>query len=450
MMTPMPHTQGVSARLAAFAASDAPVPQRVREEAIRSIMNGFATGLAGCRDAATTHAKTVMGRFSSGADASVIGHADRYDILTAAFLNAISINVFDFDDTHPGTILHPTAPVLPVLLALSEKMPISGRDFLDAFAVGVEVECRIANAVSPGHYRRGWHITASCGVFGATAAAGRILGLDADKMLHALGIASAQASGLVETLGSMAKSVGVGNAARNGIVAALLAQDGMRGPALPLEGPRGFLRVTCDEPKFSCLTDGLGESWELLRNTYKPYPCGVVLNPVIEAALGLASSPGFNPSLVEAVTVRGHALLAERADRPAIREGREAQVSAQHAIAVCLLRGKAGLPEFSDAAVADAANAAFRKKVQVVIDPEMPVGAAQVELHMTSGETLVSRIDKARGDSERPLTNADLENKLRDLVTFGAPGVKPDPLIAAILAIDATDDISGLARLATP
>tara|TARA_R110002020_G_scaffold170523_1_gene360262 strand:- start:26980 stop:28314 length:1335 start_codon:yes stop_codon:yes gene_type:complete len=436
-----------SAVLAAFAVACSSVPERVRHEAVRSITNGFATALAGSGDAALVHAKAVASRFSSGADVLIIGHDARFDVLTASFLNAIAINVFDFDDTHPGTILHPTAPVLPPLLALAQTRRISGPDFLDAFAIGVEVECRIANAVSPGHYRRGWHITATCGVFGATAAAGRILGLDAAQMLNAFGIASAQASGLVETLGTMAKSVGVGNAARNGIVAALLAQDGMKGPAMPLEGPRGFLHVTADEPNIGCLTRGLGTDWELMTNTYKPYPCGVVLNPVIEASLSIAQLSQFDSAAVVRATVRGHGLLAERADRPLPADGREAQVSAQHAVAVSLRHCKAGLAEFSDAEVADMQTVALRGRVRVEVDAALPVGAAVVDVELDSGRIISERVDQARGDSARPLLDCDIENKLRALALFGAPSLDPEPLIAALRGLPQADDAAILAGL---
>ena len=447
-------TEGVmadaSSRLAAFAVETARVPDAVRREAIRSIKNGLATGLAGSHDAATLISMKVAGRFSAAGEASVIGHGKRFDLPTAAFLNAIAINVFDFDDTHPDTILHPTAPVLPPLLALAEAMPVSGAALLDAFAIGVEVECRVANAVSPEHYRRGWHITATCGVFGAAAAAGRLLGLDAGQMLNALGIASAQAGGLVETLGTMAKSVGVGNAARGGLIAALLAREGMTGPAMPLEGPRGFTTVTAEDPDVSLLNEGLGKDWELLRNTYKPYPCGVVLNPVIEAALDLAATPGFDAGKVRRAVVRGHPLLAERADRPVPAGGREAQVSAQHAVSVSLRHGRAGLDQFSDAAVADAETVALRGLVSVEIDPALPVGAAVLELGLVDGSTLSRRVDQARGDSDRPMTDAEIEEKLRNLAAWGAPDVAVDLLIRALWNLPESEETASLARLATP
>ena len=154
------------------------MPVALQHEAKRSLLNYFAAALGGCRDKAVDHAITVLAPFSGRQQATVIGRAERFDMLNAAFLNAISANVFDFDDTHPGTVIHPSAPVAPAVFALAESRPISGLELLHAFALGVEVECRIGNAVSPGHYARGWHITSTCGVFGAAVAIGKCIGLD--------------------------------------------------------------------------------------------------------------------------------------------------------------------------------------------------------------------------------------------------------------------------------
>jgi 2-methylcitrate dehydratase PrpD len=346
------------------------------------------------------------------------------------------------------TIIHPTAPVAPALFALAEESPLAGEQLLLAFVLGVEAECRIGNAISPGHYSRGWHITSTCGVFGAAAAAGKVLGLSAEGMNWALGNASAQAGGLVETLGSMAKSISVGNAARNGLVSALLARNGFFGPALPLEGPRGFLRVTGDDPNFGCITAGLGETWEILRNTYKPYPCGVVLNPVIEACLDLAQDGGVSIPGVERIEIIGPTLLRERTDRANPVSGREAQVSGQHSVAVALVRGRAGLAEFSDESAADPALRALGAKVHFVDDDGYAVDAARVTVRMRGGPSLTRTVDHARGGLARPLSDAELERKLRDLVRHGGSGCDPDPLIAAIWSLDRADDAGVLMSLA--
>ena len=415
-------------------------------EAKRSLVNYFACALGGCRDDAIEATSRVLRRFSGAPTSTAIGRGERYDALSAAFVNAASANVFDFDDTHLFTVLHPTAPVASALFALAETQRISGRDLLLAFVLGVEAECRVGNAVSPGHYRRGWHITSTCGVFGAATAAGKALGLDAERFVWALGDASAQAGGLLETLGTMAKSVSVGNAARNGLAAAMYAAEGVFGPAEPLAGTYGFLRVTGNEWDASRLDSALGETWELAANTYKLYPVGIVLSPVIEACFALRE--GIDPATIERVDIAGHPLLRERTDRVHPASGREAQVSAQHAVAVVFMRGKAGLVEFSDAAANDATLRPLREKVHVVDDAACAVESVTVTVQLRGGERLVRRVESARGSSAKPLTDEDLERKLRDLAAFGGSKCDVSRLIDAVWSMDEAADAAAIVALA--
>lgn len=444
--------QRVSESLARFvaAARAADLPEAVMHEAKRALLNFLGAAIGGCRDDAIERAVGVLSAFAGPPTATVIGRPQRSDALTATFLNAASGNVLDFDDTHVPTVIHPTAPVAPPLLALAEQRRVAGRDLLAAVVLGVEVACRLGNAVSPWHYRRGWHITSTCGVFGAAAAAGRILGLDAQRMVFALGSAAAQSSGLVETLGFMAKSVGVGQAARGGLLAALLAERGLTGPELPLEGPRGFLPVMGEAVDAARILDGLGARWEILANTYKPYPCGVVLNPVIDACLALRAAHAIAPDRIARIAITGHPLLAERTDRAAVASGREAQVSAQHSAAVCLLRGAAGVAEYSDAAVDDPAVRALRARVTVERDAAVPVGVATVAVTLTDGTRHEKRVEHARGSLERPLADGEIEAKLRTLAAHGWPGADPEPLIAAVWNLDRSDDAGEIMRLAAP
>jgi 2-methylcitrate dehydratase PrpD len=453
-------TGHVTQRLAQWVADTAwqDVPAVVRHEAKRSLVNYLAVALAGCTDPTLDKAVRTYQRFSAGERASVIGRVERVDMLNAAALNAMSANVFDFDDTHIPTIIHPSAPVAAALFAFAESFadifpdaqPLTGEALLLAFVAGVEVECRIGNAVSPEHYQRGWHITSTCGVFGAAAAIAKVLGLSAQQIAWALGNASAQAGGLVETLGTMSKSISVGNAARNGVLSALLAADNFAGPDAPLEGVRGFLRVTAATPDIDALTRELGHDWALLSNTYKPYPCGVVLNPVIDACLDLRRDAKWTLDDIERVELTGHPLLRERTDRPNVRTGRESQVSAQHAVAVTLATGKAGLAQFSDSAVADPLLRAFDTRLHFIDDASWPVESAQVAVVLRSGETLTRHIRAARGSLAAPLTDGELAEKLRDLAAYGGSGVAPQPLIDAMWRFDSESDASALMRLARP
>jgi 2-methylcitrate dehydratase PrpD len=451
--TAEPSHAGLSRRLAAFVRSSRweDVPDPVRAHALRAVFNGFGTALGGCSDQAVIRLAASLAPFSAGETATVIGHHARRDALTAAFVNAAAMNVFDFDDTHAGTIIHPTASIAPVVLALSEMRPVSGAELLHAFTLGAEVTCRIGNAISPGHYDRGWHITSTCGIFGAAVAAAKLLDLAEEEIVWALGNASAQAAGLVETLGFMAKSTGVGNAARGGLISALMARGGVEGPPQPLEGPRGFLKVCSDAPRLELVEHGLGAEWEILRNMFKPYPCGVVLNPVIDACLAARAAPTFSVERIAEIVVRGAALLKARADRPDVTTGREAQVSAQHAVAVCLLRGTAGAADFSDAAVSDPEVRGLRAKVRSVeIDVGTLVEAAHVSIRYVNGTSLDVTEKAATGSLARPMSDAALREKFATLARYGCPALDVGPLAEKLWALPELGDAGAVMALTRP
>src|SRR6266404_2262391 len=277
----MLHKPGVTENLARFIVATRwdDIPSPVRHQAKRSLINFFAVALAGCRTGPVEIALRSLAEFSGGKQATVIGRAERIDALSAAFLNAAGANVFDFCDTHLPTVIHPTAPVAPALLAPAELRRVTGRELLLAFILGFEIECRVGGAISPGHYPRGWHITSTCGVFGAAAGAAKLLRLTEDQVVWALGNAATQSAGLCECLGWPAKSVSVGNAARNGLFSALLAEKGFSGPAEPIAGAQGFLAAMGEPPNWAALTEGLGKTWEVNDNSLKPYPAGFVIHP---------------------------------------------------------------------------------------------------------------------------------------------------------------------------
>src|SRR5687768_10660734 len=306
------------------------VPAAVRREATRAVVN-----IAGC---------VVAGR----ADPA-LGILRRTFPEDHALLDAAAATAHDYDDTHLATVIHATPPVAGALFALARRQEMTDDELVHAFALGTEVTCRLGNVVTPGHYERGWHITSTCGVFGAAVAAAKILKLDERELLDALGLAATQASGLVEMLGSMGRVLNAGFAARNGLAAAQLAARGFHGPEQPLEGLRAFLNVFGGSREVDRLTDGFGERWEMTSVVFKPYPCGVVLHALLDACLEHRANIAQAPE----VRVTLHPLAIERTDRPAARNAIEARLSVQHAIAAAALRGRAGLAEFSDAAAVD-------------------------------------------------------------------------------------------------
>lgn len=446
----MPHRPGVTQNLARFvvAARWDDIPDAVRHAAKRALLNVFAVALAGCRAGPVEIALQSLAEFSERRQATIIGRSERMDSLSAAFLNAASANAFDFDDTHVPTVIHPSAPVAPALFALAERRPVSGAELLLAFILGVELACRIGRAISPGHYTKGWHITATCGVFGAAAGAGTLLGLDERRMIWALGNAATQASGLCECLGWPAKSIGVGNAARNGLWSALLAEKGFEGPPEPIAGVQGFLNAMAEPPDWAALTDGLGETWELAQNAIKPYPCGFVIHPFLDVVLDWRRR--HPDDAIERVVLRGNPLLSDRTDRPDISTGAESQVSVQHAVAAALVLGQAGLAQFTDGCARDPAVVAMRRRIAVVRDPAIATIAAQVELCTADGRTHRLSTPAARGSPANPMSDRDVEEKLRTVVGSWQPGYDVAPLIAAIWALDRSDDAARVLALTVP
>lgn len=446
----MLHKPGVTQSLAQLIAGTRwdDIPSAVRHQAKRSFMNFFAVALAGCRTRPVETALRSLAEFSGGRGATVVGRIERIDALSAAFLNAAGANVFDFCDTHVRTVIHPTAPVAPALLALSEMRRVSGPELLLAFVLGQEVQARIGLAISPEHYNKGWHITSTCGVFGAMAGSGKLLALDETKLVWAFGIAATQSSGLCECLGTAAKSVSVGNAARNGLWSALLAEKGFDGPPEPLAGVQGFYNAVGERPNLALVTDGIGESWELMQTSYKPYPCGFVIHPVLDCVLDWRRD---NPNIgVDKVVVRGNPLLAARTDRPNISTGRESQVSVQHAVAAALVTGRAGLDQFTDVCVQDPRVIALRGNVWVERDASLSTVAAAVEITTVDGNTHKLAQPAARGSDANPMSDKDLESKLRTAAAGWNPRHDVEPLIDAIWSLDRSEDISGLAALSVP
>ncbi|WP_311967261.1 MmgE/PrpD family protein [Bradyrhizobium archetypum] len=418
----------------------------LQHEAKRSILNFFATALGSAYDPTVTIALRTLSPFSGSATSAIIGRTERLDAMGAAFVNAVSANLLDFDDTHPETIIHPAAPVAAPALALAEARKLSGREVLTAFILGVEVECRIGNAVSPHHYARGWHITSTCGIFGAAAACAKLLGLSVDGIANAIGIAASQSAGIVENLPTAAKNVSVGNAARNGLFAALLAQQGYEAAPRAIEGPLGWARVMGDEPDLERLLGGLGQTWQISMNTYKPYPAGIVFHAVIDACLALRSRIE-RIDQIEAVTVHGSALLLARGDRP-VRNERDARVSIHHCVACALLIGAAGVSEFAREAVFRPDIAKFREKARAELDSSMPDGAARVSIRLASGETISETVMSPRGGLADPLEDCDIEAKLRDGARTGGSSWDAERIIEAVWQLDTCDDITGLLQSA--
>ena len=422
------------------------VPTDVRSEAVRSFLNWLGCAVGGSVHPTLDIALKALKPFVGAPQASVLGRSDRLDIFHAALLNGISSHVFDFDDTHLKTIIHPAGPVASAILALAEHRPVSGRDFLHAFILGVEAECRIGNAVYPAHYDIGWHITGTAGVFGAAAAAGKLLGLDEQQRVYALGIAGTQSAGFREMFGTMCKSFHPGRAAQNGLTAAHLAKEGFTSSNRVLEAPRGFAHVMSTQRNFAEITENLGKSYEIALNTYKPFACGIVIHPSIDGCAQIRDEHGVKAEDIAAIALKVHPLVLELTGKKTPQTGLEGKFSVYHSAAVAIIHGRAGEEEYSDSVVRDARVITLRDKVTALADPSVHEDAAHITVTLTSGKVIEKHVAHAIGSLKRPMSDADLEAKfhhLVDPVTGKAPAAK---LIKLAREIETLADAAEIAR----
>ena len=384
------------------------VPAEVRHEAQRALVNFVGCALGGSREPAVEIAVRTLQPISGQAVAGLFGRRERLDPLRAAMVNGIAAHVHDFDDTTPANYVHPSAPVLAALFAYADTNLVSGPEFMHAFILGFETTSRVANAVYPAHYEAGWHITGTAGVFGAAAAVGRLLRLAEQNMIWAIGLAATQAAGLREMFGSMGKALHPGRAAESGYLAALLAANGFSSGRFGLEAPRGFAAVQASSSNLSRITQGLGQDYELTRNTYKPYPCGIVIHPTIEACSRLREQHSIAPAEVRSVNLRVAPLVLDLCNKKRISSGLEGKFSVYHAAAIGLVRGHAGLGEFTDAAVNDPTMVNIRELTTAVSDPHIAEDAVQVVVTLADGRHVRGSVEHAIGNLARPMSDREL------------------------------------------
>ena len=442
---------GPTETLARFVVGHRPedLPDTVTHEAKRSLLNWLGVGIGAADHPTVTIALDVVTSVGGAASASLLGRSERTDVLHASFINGTSSHVFDFDDTHLDTIIHPSGPVAAPLFALAERDGRSGRDVLHAFALGVDAECRIGNAVYPAHYDIGWHITGTAGVFGAAIATAKLLGLDTTTTRAAIGLAASQSSGLREMFGTMTKPFHVGHAAKNGLFATLLAQAGFTSSLRALEAPRGFANVLSAERDYDEITGELGERFELSKNAYKPFACGIVIHPSIDACVQLRERLGGATDGVESVTLRVHPLVLELTGKTEPSTGLEGKFSVYHSAAVALIDGEAGEAQYADARVNDPAVIALRAKVSAIADPSVREDEVYATLRTSSGDVHELHVPHAIGSLERPMSDAQLEAKFTALVTPVLGDEKARTIIDLAWRLDELDDLAPLIAAAT-
>lgn len=422
------------------------IPAEVRREGLRTFVNWVGCAVGGARHETVDAALRAVTPFSGPKAATVLGRPERLDALKAALLNGITSHVLDYDDTHLKTIIHPAGPVASALLALAETRPMSGEDFLTALIVGVEVECRIGNAVYPHHYDRGWHITGTAGVFGAAAAVGKAIGLSRLQMQWAFGLAASQSSGLREMFGTMTKSFHPGKSAENGLLAALLAEAGFDSSERAIEAPRGFACVMSDKQDWEEILGDLGTRWEAGLNSYKPFACGIVIHPAIDGCQQIRADIGDRVNDIAKVHLTTHPLVLELTGKRTPKTGLEGKFSVFHSAACALLRGDGAPTAFTDEVVNLPEIIDLRDRIDATADPACHEASVTIDVTFRDGTTLQKHVHRAIGSHDVPLTDAQIDTKFRTQSALVIGAAATDALLALAWKTPELADVAEVAR----
>jgi len=440
-------------------------PKNVKEKAKEHITDGVAVMLAGSRTDATNKLLDYICEKGSKNISSIIGHPYKASIADAALVNGTSGHADDYDDTQLsnepnriyGLLTHPTVPVLAAALAVSEALTASGKDFLEAFIAGFEVECKLAEAIKPEHYKRGFHSTATMGTFGSLAATCKLMNLSERELRYSIGIASSLSSGIRVNFGTMTKPLHAGIAASNGIIACLLGERGFTSDDRALDGKWGFMEILGGGADAEMMVGKMGNPYAIVDPgaTIKMYPCGSLAQPSMDALLEIVKEHDLKPNDVSEIRLYAGPNILEplRYERP--ENALEAKFSLQSALATILLKRKAGIKEYTNQWVNNNQLRKEMKKVKTIHDDEIAnMGTERmisiVEVELKSGKKLEKFADTARGMPEKPLKSNEIEEKFRECAKIRLEKTQISEALSSLRRIEELSEIGELTDLISP
>lgn len=430
----------------------ADVPAEVLQTAAWWVLDWLGSAIAGLDSAPGRIMLEHTGAQPAGV-ASCLGMADGRSTQVAALHNGVISHVVEMDDVHRAATIHPAVVVVPAALAVAEQVGASGRDFLTAVTLGYEVAIRVGESVGKTHYFH-WHNTSTCGVFGATAAAGWLLGLDQKRMTWALGNAGSQAGGLWEFIadGAMSKVLHAGRAAANGVLAAELGSLGFTGARKILEGKQGFFAATSPDGNPAAVTAGLGEAWKLPGSSIKPYPSCRHTHAAVDAALALRSEHDVSVQDIDRIEIDAYKSTLDLTDNPTPAHPYAAKFSVHYCVARALADGALRPSDFTDELIAEPALRDLMLRTTARLDPELDARVpkelpARVRLHLKDGRLVEHTVLSAKGDPEAPLTEQELTDKFNSLVAGTPYEGRARELVALVTGLADRADVRGLLSL---
>lgn len=426
------------------------LPDNVRRETLRSVFNIIGCTIGGARHEVVDLADRTLGDYAGAPHATVIGRGRKADALHACLINCLGSSIYSYDDTHAEAVVHPSGPVVTAALAIAERRPTNGADFLAACMLGIELTCRLSKAtsVAPAKGTVAWSQTGITAGIGAAVAAAKLLKLDAKRLQYAIGIALSQAAGFRVMHATMVSSLMPAQGAQTGLRAAILAERGFTASPVALEGRYGFLEVFAEQPDTAALADAFGTRFEILRNTYKPYPCGIVIHPIIDACLELRREHAIDPAAVDSVRIKASPGAMALCDRRNPQDELQAHVSLYHWTAAVLIRGTARIAELQDPTVRDPAIIAFQDKVTTVPDDSLKADATEVTITLKDGRSHTCRIDHCIGSASNPMTDEQLTRKFTDLSEPIIGKARTGEMVERAWSVERAADVGDLGRAA--
>ncbi|MBA7502809.1 hypothetical protein ES706_01406 [subsurface metagenome] len=432
------------------------IPREVVDIAKRRILDWVGVALAGSTQPVAQIVKKYLSEVKGAEQSTVIGLGVKTSCVEAAFANGVIGHCLDYDDLLRPLLgaggPHITAAVLPAPLAIAERENKTGEELIEAYILGLEVTHKVGRAVDPVHYNSGWHSTETEGIFGATVAASKLLGLNCEEIAYALGIAGSEASGLRENFGTMTKPFHAGQAAAKGLRAALLAKLGFTSSKTIFEGRYGFCNVLSENPRIDEITNNLGQPFCLSQITLKPYPCcGGILSPIY-ATLELAKQYDIKVGDVEAIQVKCEPLMAERLSNEEPKTALKGKFSIQFCVALALSDRKVIIQGFTDEKVKEPEIVNLMRKVEVIPKPELnqtvaSARSAIVEIKLKDGRQLVKRCDFSPGTPQNPFSEEELFEKYRSCARLVLSEKEIEESIGLIMNLERIDKISELLNL---
>jgi len=437
------------------------IPKDVVQLARGFILDGLGVALAGSTDECSRIVQHQIRQAGGRSDCSIFGTSLMAPAPKAALANGVAAHAMDYDDTQLSTskeavyglLTHPTTPVLAAVLAIGEKERISGQELVLAYVLGVEVECRIADAINPRHYQSGFHSTATMGGLGAAVAVGKLLGSKEEQLLRSLGIAASMASGLRENFGTMTKPLHAGRAAENGVNAALLARDGFTAASNILEARRGFFNAMAGGFDESKISGRLGSPYFMKEPgiSIKPYPSGSLSHPAQDLILDLVRQHDLGAADIEHIDVGTNSNVPNALIYPTPKTALEGKFSIPFCMAIAVLERKAGIAQFQDRKVSDKKIVELMKRVTLSVDDELEkLGYDQVRsrirITLKNGRVIEGRYDVARGHPEKPLSWAEIGEKFRDCAALVLPDKCANDVIQLIARVDELKSLRPLLR----